>query len=363
MGSLFGHLAARLSPSAENLATEALAYILARSASAKRALCQISASLNLQLPEIRSFRTQLSGEDRSIPDLAGFGPDGRAFILIENKFWAGLTANQPAAYLGRLPENGLLLFVVPQRRLHTIWPDLVVSAGRANVTLPAANLHGHDLLWGQVGLRTLAVTSWKALLRRIEAEVTSAGEDFTLSDVRQLEGLCDHMESTGYLPANMEELTNLEVPRRMLALAELIPELCERAALAGTVSLKGLRPTHFPYGAGRYVRVGAAGGWVGVDYRRWAKYGIGPLWIAFGPEEFGRGAEVLNAIAGWLTSNPIRAFDGDGTAVIPLRILPNATRDVVLMDLLNQIAEIHDLLKGIRNAAVASLPAAPALPA
>jgi hypothetical protein len=138
MSSMFGSLAARFASSTEKLATEALAYMLVQSPAVRRALNEMAAILCPGLREARSFRTQYAGEDQAIPDLAGFDHSGRAILLVENKFWAGLTPNQPAAYLKRLPndEPGLLLFIVPPRRLHAIWPDLAASAALAELSLP-----------------------------------------------------------------------------------------------------------------------------------------------------------------------------------------------------------------------------------
>ena len=64
------------------------------------------------LGEIAQVRTQATGEEGERPDLAGFDRNGRERVLVEAKFWAGLTDNQPIAYLERLPANrpGALLF-------------------------------------------------------------------------------------------------------------------------------------------------------------------------------------------------------------------------------------------------------------
>ena len=62
-----------------------------------------------------------------VPDLAVFGHDGQERILLEAKFWAGLTENQPGTYLARLPDDGatsVLLFVAPEARLESIWTEL-----------------------------------------------------------------------------------------------------------------------------------------------------------------------------------------------------------------------------------------------
>jgi hypothetical protein len=235
MTSLFGHLVTRFSPGPENIATQALADILGQSAAARRTMSQLPASLGLRLPEIRPFKTQVFGDDLSIPNVAGLDTTGSAVMLVESKFRAGLTVNQPAADLARLPSMGscLLLFVVPQRRLHTIWPDLVVSAAKAGIEVPAPISHDGDLVWGQVEHRTLAVTSWQTPLSCIEEEVRSGGDVPILSDVSLLRGLCEHMDSAGFIPASLEELTNTKIPRRLLATAGLVPEMCDSAISAG----------------------------------------------------------------------------------------------------------------------------------
>ena len=355
---MFGRLATRFAPSPENLATEALAYMLGQSPAARTALNKIAGSLCEGLGEAQTFRTQYTGEDQAIPDLAGFDHANRAILLVENKFWAGLTPNQPAAYLNRLPAEGpsLLLFIVPPRRLHTIWPDLTDSAARANVSLPAPSNTGANAVSGQVGNRTLAVTSWLALLDQIDADARTSGDAATVSDVLQLRGLCEHMYSTGYVPAAMEELTNIEIPRRLLGLQDLVEQVCNRAIAGNIADSKGLRPTHFWHGAGRYLRIGAAGAWVGIDHRLWAEYGIGPLWVTFARTEFGRAGEVLQVISPWLSSSPPKAFDYDGMVAVPLRISPNATRDIVLDKLNDQIVALHDLLKVLRSAGETSPP-------
>ena len=358
MSSMFGSLAARFAPSAENLATEALAYIL-QSSAARKALNEMASILCPGVGEARTFRTQNTGEDQAIPDLAGFDHSGRAILLIENKFWAGLTPNQPTTYLKRLADDqpGLVLFVVPPRRLHAIWPDLATSADRAGLRLPSSpGTVAANALSGQVGSRTLAVTTWQALLERIAEHASASGEAATVSDVGQLRGLCEAMNSTGYIPATQEELTNVEIPRRLLGLGELVQQACDRAVAAGIADARKLRPTHYWYGAGRFLRIGAAGAWVGIDHRLWALHGIGPLWATFSRTDFGRAREVLDAIGPWLSSSPVRAFDWEGAAAVPLRILPQATRDVVLDNLYDQIVQLHDLLKAIPGTGDATPP-------
>ena len=76
--SLFGHVALRFVSQQENLATEALAFVLGRSSAARHALHRTLrlASYGVAAPgdEELSFRTQAAGDDLAIPDLVGWTP-------------------------------------------------------------------------------------------------------------------------------------------------------------------------------------------------------------------------------------------------------------------------------------------------
>ena len=111
---LFGFLATRFSAHPENVATEALAYVLRSSSPVARAFEDYVRRV-APIPGGLHYVTQAAADDRAIPDLAGIDASGRSPLLVEAKFWAGLTDQQPVAYLARLPEDetALLLFIVP----------------------------------------------------------------------------------------------------------------------------------------------------------------------------------------------------------------------------------------------------------
>lgn len=96
MTTVFSHIVQRrLSQEHENVATDALSFILSQSEPARSGVMKLLRTICTQLPDLR-FRTQGTVED-SRPDMWGFeGASPRVFI--ENKFWAGLTDNQPVGY-------------------------------------------------------------------------------------------------------------------------------------------------------------------------------------------------------------------------------------------------------------------------
>jgi hypothetical protein len=98
--SLLAQVVSRFIPRQwENVATESLRYLL--SAGAGAAPARVLAPF-LALPSQLTWRAQVSStEDPSIPDLVGEDEQGRPGVIIEGKFWAALTENQPATYLKR----------------------------------------------------------------------------------------------------------------------------------------------------------------------------------------------------------------------------------------------------------------------
>jgi hypothetical protein len=356
---LFGHLASRFSAHPENLATEALAFIINRSEAMREALRRLVGRTGIELPELARFRSQAGDDQGNIPDLIGLDTKGVERLFIENKFWAGLTENQPAGYLDRLPAEGgaVLVFVVPGKRLPIVWTELASSATIRARHLPNPEQLPGDLLFARVTSSTaLAVTTWNAVLDSLEDVARASAEPSAAADIAQLRSLCDVMDNEAFLPVRMEELTNLEVPRRLIGLADLIAELSVQAEAQGIADRKGLNPTHGWYSAGRYLRIGPAGAWLGIDHKNWLRYGITPLWIRFdndviGRAPFGRAPFVLEALKVWA---PPRLFEEDGRVLVPLTVLPDVARERVLEDLLEQLSRLHAALQ---SAAAVTIPA------
>ena len=345
---LFGHLASRFSTHPENLATEAVAFIVDRSAAMREALRRLAGRTTIELPPLTSFRSQAGDGQGNIPDLVGVDATRAERLFIENKFWAGLTENQPAGYLDRLPTEGgaVLLFVVPSKRLPIVWSELKSSAMNRGRDLPHPEQLPGDFLFVRLTSSTaLAATTWNAVLDALDDVAGRSGDASAPGDIAQLRSLCDVMDNEAFLPVRMEELTNLEVPRRLIGLADLIPALSQQAVDAGIADRTGLRETPGRYSSGRFLKIGPAGAWLGIDHKNWSRYGISPFWVIFNNTEWGRSPLVLDALKSWA---PPRLFEQDGRAMIPLTILPNVTRKIVLDDLLRQLKELHD---GLQSAA------------
>ena len=101
-GSLLAHLALQFASHPENLAVEALGYLLKESEDTRSSFVGLLRARGIDLPDSLRYSTQVRGKDATRPDLVGKDRSGREVVLIEAKFWAGLTDMQPISYLDRL---------------------------------------------------------------------------------------------------------------------------------------------------------------------------------------------------------------------------------------------------------------------
>ena len=191
--SLLGYLVPRIAASgAEPAATQALAYLLNASTGVAEAFVGVVGPTGIEAFTLGRITAEEQHGDH-FPDLTIRDTDGVVRILVENKFWAGLTSAQPVSYLEALPDDAssLLVFIVPHQRMYGLWGELREKCRRSNVEL-AGESKGRNITWARAGERRLAITSWKHVLRRLGE---AAAEPSLRQDIAQLRGLTDRMNS------------------------------------------------------------------------------------------------------------------------------------------------------------------------
>jgi len=354
MKTVFSHIVQKhFSQKYENIATETLDFILQCGESARSGLMKLLCGIAPSLPNL-NFRTQQT-EGNARPDMWGFdGTVARAFI--ENKFWAGLTENQPVTYLKLLakhPQPSVLLVVVPATREETIWRELLLRLGDAKVSVS-----GRDTSAGIVrSVRTelgpmLALVSWGKLLSMIEAELT---DESTKNDLRQLRALCDAADSQAFQPISCTELTNQRTPAFILQLSEIVEKVVGLAVTEGILSIERLLPQSDSTRIGRYVWVSSrtgAGAWFGTHLELWREHGGTPLWLVFHASNFGRAVEVRDLLESWCARKGFFSANDKDQFAIAINLVTGEEKEQVarfVVDQLRQIAEVLSKLKPIER--------------
>ena len=175
--TLLAHLSPSFTSQTENIAVEALGYVLNKYAGSREGLDDVVRSGVRNVKPVDRVRTQASALDGTRPDLVGVDEDGAERVLIEAKFWADLTPRQPHAYLDRLPDDGpaVLVFLTPEDRVFSLWPQLRSRAQRAGKTLVDVDAE-RKCVRVDGSQRHVLLVSWTGLLdRNVRTDERRAG--------------------------------------------------------------------------------------------------------------------------------------------------------------------------------------------
>jgi hypothetical protein len=223
MGSLLGAIIGKFTNQFENVATEGLAHIIGSSEMVRK---QLLTYLNTKfvLPEAMhsdfDISTQFSdSNDASIPDLALQFP-GQQKLLIEVKFWAKLTKNQPLTYLQKLnQQNGeCLFFLVPQQRIPILKNEIIQKMELEIGGKIAYEFSGNNIIFNDFA--SIGLLSWEELMGFLIERVDST-EPHLKADLDQLQQMILKMLSPDFLPFEVGDF-DFNAYRKYTQMIELI---------------------------------------------------------------------------------------------------------------------------------------------
>lgn len=352
--SLLGHLRSRIRGSAEDIASEGLAYILNRSSGARQAIFElIKEGAGVALPELK-YATQDTGVESERPDISGRDAGQIERIIIEAKFWSSLTKNQPNTYLKRMGQDTVLLFICPDMYARPLYSEVwkrvenkfsgpIQKPAEHKITIPERR-------------QTVLIRSWGEILGAIRDKLAREGSHVLLSDLHQIVGFYEHIENTSFKPVSAEDLSpqkaidskrdskNME---SFYAVAEkAVQELIKR----DVAHTRGFLPRSSDDGLTRYFGMDKIGAVLYVSLEYWRTCGGTPFWIAF---EGGHNSilkptpsrifeKKISAIANIPANNAVR--DANGDVIFGLVPLIGRTEDAVVSDMADQIIALRDQL-------------------
>ena len=202
--SLLAHLYSHIRGSQEDVATLSLQYIISQSEELRQGFNRlIGTKMHVNLSDVTKYSCQATGDNQERPDLSGKNNNGQEQILCEAKFYAGLTDNQPLAYLERLRiENGKgLIFICPEARITSLWSKLQERC----YGFPVKELDNYCILVNDI---PMAIISWSEILLELQ-RIAVASVPEALSDLNQLDGYCKEMDMDAFIPFTSEELGSI----------------------------------------------------------------------------------------------------------------------------------------------------------
>jgi hypothetical protein len=353
--SVLGFLATRFSSSQENLATEALNYLLGKSDHLRNGFLEFINQAGCEIGGPLTFSTQSAGEDNAIPDLVGVNNDGKKVVVGEAKFWAGLTENQPLTYVKHLPSNekSILLFIAPARRFQTLWPEIKRRCTDADIVLSDERTMGKEFLATRINdNQHLALCSWRSLLNTLSITANTHALHNITADIQQLDGLCSRMDSEAFLPIQSTELSSGH-GLRYLHYHQIVDEVVEKLVTENIVVLKGVRATP---AWGRYTRYmkkkedhDTERYAIALQFHgpNWSKIRETPIWLRLWEivdSDWINSPSLRNQLHSLKLLNPPKVIEYDDRVLVPLYIPVGKEKDNVELSLFNQVVEVINLL-------------------
>lgn len=343
--SLLAHLYSRIKGSQEDVATISLQYLVSQSEHLNRAFTQLLAtSLGNSLDDKLQYICQSVGDDNERPDMSGVDCNRNERILCEMKFYAGLTPNQPLGYLERLKKNrgSGLAFICPKARRTMLWARLKERCASCQVEEVKPYCIRVDGV-------LMSLLTWGEVIECLRSTAESSEEGY-LSDIYQLKGFCEQMDSDAFVPFTSADL-NADNARKNRRYYEVIDETFRQ--LCADKSLKvepvGKASTYFIGNAGigyeRKVSVDKLLVSIAYDHALWMSNASveTPFWVAISnanreqPETF---QKYLLSVAEKKKDDTVWSL-----CYLALEPLKDATLDEVCQDLKRQILAYVSLFR------------------
>ncbi len=344
--TVLSHLAVRFAVHPEVVATEALTFILKQSPAARNALAEIARQFGVVIQEDLKFEAQSSDDAGARPDIIGKASSEGARLVIELKFWAGLSEAQPVGYIKSMPEEtSLLMFVAPGLRFETLWSELFRRCAVSGITTLGPTTPRHEIRFTPVGNHVLGLVSWRFLLDSILSSVEIAEDVGTSADIRQLAGLCEKMDDDAFLPLTSDELTSA-MGRRIIQFGQLAFDLTDLLVDKKLASIKGRRATGSNGYYGRPLQLKGYGCFLHFNAWHWSRWGESPLWLKIQGPDWKRSVQVLDAVA---KANIVH-HDFEEACIIPIMLPPGEEREVIMQKALAQLELVAKALPEIDEA-------------
>lgn len=337
MKSLLGQFYNRIKGSQEDVASESLAYILKNSLRARQAINNIiKVHTGLIFTDLK-YKTQKVGTNLERPDITGINEDGKVNLLIEAKFWASLTANQPNTYLQNLPDSSVLIFLVPTLRIRSIFAEVLarVKNGFPDLEVDTENL----IIKINPTNKCILIKSWDEILRTIKSELIQENNTGLISDIDQIIGFCNIIDNNSFQPIVDLDLSP-SIPKKITAYYDIVDkvvdEITNRIYQAST---QGLQRSPQKYGYQRYFTIGDIGFGMSLKMELWAEYADTPFWLSIAEtkkswkssDRFLRNCEKVASLQNR------KLVEIDNVSFLSLKPLLNETEDNVINDLATQV--------------------------
>lgn len=169
-----------------------------------------------------------------------------------------------------------------------------------------------------------------------------------LADLRQIEGLCATMESSGFAPFTLSDVTG-PTGRLVVQFNALVDDAVRRVLTQDWASKDGLKASAGPNYYGHYLTIHGHGCQFVFHAQMWADHGVSPLWLRVAGHDwmFSRAAaQALEFGLGREKCVSLRDRGVVGTWV-PIPVPIGVERETATESVAAQLAVVASLLEGL----------------
>jgi hypothetical protein len=311
--SLLSHIASSFISEYENVANSSVAYLLNKYPKAQVALQNILDVDNVPTHYI----TELSTASHGRPDVTGLDVDGKKSVIIEGKFWANLTPNQPNNYLEELGDGGKLLFLAPNKRLNSLKTEI------------NKRLNGES--------DKIVITSWENFLSLVEKENNENHNPYLASDLTQMKELCQKMDTEGMPPLSASDLDPMN-GRIASHFSDVIDECNAILRKWKHANFKGLKTQGKKYGHGFYFRGYDFACFLSFDSYKWyVNDNHTPIWLEIKNDEWQETEKIKHILDYFDSANSY----GDKYGIV---LHTGMDKEQVINHIVSKVKEVLDYL-------------------
>lgn len=325
--SLLSHIAGNFVSQYENVANSSVCYLLNQYPAACLSLNKL---LSLTELPTQYVTEQSSTKSNGRPDVTGLDANGKKVVIIEGKFWANLTDNQPANYLTELGNGGKFLFLAPDRRIESLRAEIKKRLGYDE--------------------KRIEVYSWMSFLSLIESENSRVHDGDLASDLVQLKALCGKMDEEGMPPLNMTDLDPMN-GRICYQLSELIDDCNNQLRLWDESDFTGLKSIGFKLGYGFYFRALNFGCFLCISTSDWFKRkSHTPIWLNIYTQDFKNDQQIYYNLNNY---DPDNSYNDNGKPLYGIALKPGMDRNQVIEHIVTQVKSVLHALRSTSQGASA----------
>ena len=278
--TLLAYLVPQITIQVEVAATKSLAYTLNKSKPCRVALDELISTADFSVEPIERVTAEESIAKGARVDLVGYDANDELRLLVEAKFWAPLDPGQITGYFSLLKADGpgVLLFLVPDGRANHVWAQVLSemeAAGRTVTKVVDEELRKAAAVSGTY--KRVALIAWSQLLEQMEQGTAEQG---VKSDIRQLMGLTQDQEGSGFEPLT-KDASAKDFTERDAYFRKMITDVVDIGTRQGWIRTEGLTWGVADGYRRRYLHlVGTSARWLGlgVEYRE-NLYDQTPIWM------------------------------------------------------------------------------------